>query len=52
MPHSGTPIEMVKFLFLGRRKAREYLAKRGKPWPPINFEPFVRIARESNNDKP
>jgi hypothetical protein len=45
MPHAGRPIQMFQFFLLGRRKAREYLAKRGAPWPPI---PFDEIARKVN----
>jgi hypothetical protein len=37
MPHAGAPIQMLQFFLLGRRKAREYIAKRGAPWPPIPF---------------
>ena len=35
MPHAGNPVQLVQFMLLGRRKAREYMAKRGTPWPPI-----------------
>jgi hypothetical protein len=42
MPHAGAPVHMFQFYRLGRRKAREYLAKRGEPWPPI---PYAEIAR-------
>lgn len=27
-------MERIRFMRLGQRKAREYLQKRGKPWPP------------------
>ena len=37
MPHAGAPIQMLQFFLLGRRKARDYIAKRGAPWPPIPF---------------
>src|SRR4051794_39369420 len=39
MPHAKDPIHLVKFMLLGRRKAREYLAKRGRPWPPPTSAP-------------
>ena len=32
MPVAGTPADIMRFMMLGRRKAREYLAKRGSPW--------------------
>ena len=37
MPHAGAPLHMLAFYRLGRRKAKEYLAKRAEPWPPIPF---------------
>ncbi|MDQ3703834.1 MAG: hypothetical protein M3437_01180 [Chloroflexota bacterium] len=42
MPHAGAPLHMLQFLLLGRRKAREYMQKRGTPWPPIPFEEIER----------
>lgn len=33
MPVAGSALDMMRFMLLGRRKAREYLVKRGKPWP-------------------
>ena len=38
MPHAGDPLQLIQFMLLGRRKAREYLAKRGAPWEPIRFD--------------
>ena len=38
MPHAGAPLHMLAFYRLGRRKAKEYLAKRPEPWPPIPFK--------------
>ncbi len=46
MPHAGRPRHMLQFLLLGRRKAREYLAKRGAPWPPIPFDEITRKMQE------
>jgi hypothetical protein len=46
MPHAGSPILMLRFLRLGRRKAREYERKRGEPWPPIDYAEVERILRE------
>ena len=43
MPHAGAPLHMFAFYRLGRRKAKEYLAKRAQPWPPI---PFAEIGRK------
>jgi hypothetical protein len=45
MPHAGAPLYMFQFLMLVRRKAREYMQKRGAPWPPI---PFDEIGRKVN----
>jgi len=47
MPHAGRPVHMFQFWMLGRRKSKEYLAKRGEPWPPI---PFDYITQEVNKD--
>ena len=33
MPHAERPIQLLQFLLLGRRKAREYERKRGEPSP-------------------
>lgn len=46
MPHAGRPLHMFQFFLLGRRKAREYMAKRGAPWPPIPFDEIERAVRE------
>lgn len=46
MPHAAAPMQLIRFMLLGRRKAREYLAKRGKPWPPIDFDRLVQAAKE------
>ncbi len=42
MPHAGAPLHMFQFYRLGRRKAKEYLARRGAPWPPIPFDEIAR----------
>jgi hypothetical protein len=42
MPHAGAPLRMFQFLMLVRRKASEYMAKRGAPWPPIPFDEIAR----------
>jgi hypothetical protein len=47
MPHAGAPLHMLAFYRLGRRKAREYLTKRGEPWPPIPYEAIRRAVEES-----
>jgi hypothetical protein len=46
MPHAGDPIELVRFMLLGQRKAREYLAKRGAPWDPIRFDLLLKALDE------
>ena len=46
MPHAGRPIHMFQFFLLGRRKAREYMTKRGSPWPPIPFDDIARKMAE------
>jgi hypothetical protein len=46
MPHAGAPVHMFQFLLLVRRKAREYMAKRGAPWPPIPFDEIARKVAE------
>jgi hypothetical protein len=38
---------MFQFYRLGRRKAREYLAKRGEPWPAIPYEKIARAVVEA-----
>jgi hypothetical protein len=46
MPHAGSPVLTLRFLRLGRRKAREYERKRGKPWPPIDYAEVARLLKE------
>jgi hypothetical protein len=48
MPHAGRPLHMVQFLMLGRRKAAEYMKKRGAPWPPIPFDYIERKINEQD----
>jgi hypothetical protein len=47
MPHAGAPIHMMQFLLLVRSKAREYMVKRGAPWPPIPFDEIARKVASS-----
>ena len=48
MPDAGAPLQLLRFLLLGRRLARQYLAKHNPaPWP-IGFDELVRIAEESS----
>jgi len=42
MPHAGAPLHMFQFLLLVRRKASDYMAKRGGPWPPIPFDEIAQ----------
>ena len=47
MPHAGAPLQLLRFLLLGRRLARQYLAKHNPaPWP-IVFDELVRIADDN-----
>ena len=41
MPISGTIVERIQFMRLGRHKAREYLKKRGEPWPPRPWDKML-----------
>jgi hypothetical protein len=51
LPHASSPLHMLKFFFLGRRNARAYIAKRGKPWPPIPYDDIARsLAQESSEN--
>lgn len=47
MPVAGSPLDIMRFMMLGRRKAREYLAKRGKPWSPRPWGKMLRYLDES-----
>ena len=42
MPVAGSPMDIIRYMMLGRRKAREYLAKRGKPWTPRPWGKMLR----------
>jgi hypothetical protein len=46
MPVAGSPVDIFQFMLLGRRKAREYLAKRGTPWPPRPWDKMLRSLDE------
>ncbi len=46
MPHATAPLHMLQFYVLGRRRAREYLRRRGAPWPPIPYDDIARAVRE------
>ena len=45
MPHASNPVQLIQFMLLGRRKEREYLAKRGRPWP-VDFKGILRALNE------
>ena len=47
MPYAGSPLDMIRYMVLGRRKARTYLAKRGKPWTPRPWGKMLRYLDES-----
>ena len=46
MPYAGSPLDIIRYMMLGRRKAREYLAKRGKPWSPRPWGKMLRYLDE------
>lgn len=46
MPVAGSPLDIIRFMLLGRRKSREYLAKRGKPWSPRPWGKMLRYLDE------
>lgn len=46
MPHAGAPLDLIRFMLLGQRKARAYLRKRGIAWPAIDFEALIRAIDE------
>jgi hypothetical protein len=48
MPHASSPLLMMQFWLLGRRNSRTYLARRGKPWPPIPFDVIERLLAEES----
>jgi hypothetical protein len=41
MPHAGAPLDLIRFMLLGRRQARAYLRKRGIAWPAIDFDALL-----------
>jgi hypothetical protein len=49
MPHASSPFHMVQFWLLGRRNSRAYLAKRGKPWPPIPYDVIEHLLAEDSS---
>jgi hypothetical protein len=42
MPYAGSALDIMRYMMLGRRKAHEYLAKRGKPWTPRPWGKMLR----------
>jgi hypothetical protein len=46
MPHAGAPLDLIRFMLLGQRKARSYLRKRGQPWPAIDFDLLLKTIDE------
>ena len=46
MPYAGSPLDILRYMMLGRRKARQYLAKRGKPWTPRPWGKMLRYLDE------
>ncbi|HET8841573.1 MAG TPA: hypothetical protein VFN35_08905 [Ktedonobacteraceae bacterium] len=46
MPHAASPLHLLRFLWLGWRSARTYLARRRGPWPAIPYEEFERLLAE------
>jgi hypothetical protein len=52
MPGAGSPLDMIQFMLLGRRKSREYLAKRGAPWTPRPWDKMLRYLDEHPSAEP
>jgi hypothetical protein len=48
MPHASSPLHMLKFFFTGWSQARAYIARRGKPWPPIPYDEIAHSLSEDN----
>jgi hypothetical protein len=46
MPHAGAPLDLIRFMLLGQRKARAYLRKRGKAWPATDFDALITTIDE------
>lgn len=46
MAVAGSPLDLLRFLLLGRRQARAYLARRGAPWPPRPWDKMLRSLDE------
>ena len=46
MPHAGAPLDLLRFMLLGQRKARSYLRKRGQAWPAVDFDVLLRTIDE------
>lgn len=49
MPHASSPLLLLQFWLLGRRNARAFLARRGKPWPPIPYDEIERLLAEESS---
>ncbi len=47
MPYAGSALDIMRYMLLGRRKARAYLAKRGEPWTPRPWAKMLRYLDES-----
>ena len=43
---AGSPLDILRYMMLGRRKARQYLAKRGKHWSPRPWGKMLRYLDE------
>lgn len=46
MPYAGSLLDILRYMLLGRRKARKYLAKRGEPWSPRPWGKMLRYLDE------
>jgi hypothetical protein len=52
MPHASSPLHMLKFFLNGWSQARAYIARRGKPWPPIPYDEIARsLAQDQGGDQ-
>jgi len=45
MPHAGAPLQLLKFMRIGRRQAGAYLRRRQLTWP-VDFAPMLKVIRE------
>ncbi len=49
MPYAGSPLDMLRFIVLGQRKARAYLKKRQQPWTPRPWKKMLRALDQTDS---